>query len=262
MIYEGIDGKSFVLENGRFEGEPYVPGGAARLTIELLEEMTAFGDLDGDAVPDAAVLLAVNSGGSGTRVWVAAVTKRYGEATSYGALLVGHRPQLRSLGIEKGRIRLDIVGQGPGDAACCPTHLWNREWGVVEGTLKETAKLMEGRLSLDVLGDAEWVLTHFDIGKEAHEASEITIHFEQGRLSGSGGCNGYFADVIETSPGVIDVGPATSTKMACPPGTMLFEMGFLEDLGRVSKYGFWMGELALTWQGEDGFGSMLFEPRS
>ena len=103
-----------MLEDGRFEGEPFVPGGAARLTVEMLDDMTTHGDLDGDGTDDAAVVLAVNSGGSGTRLYISAVTTRYGDPASYGTMLVGDRPQIRSIDIADGKVRFapQPIGQG------------------------------------------------------------------------------------------------------------------------------------------------------
>lgn len=262
MTYDGIQGRSVELSDGHFLGEPSVEGGASRLSVELLDEMTAFGDLDGDGADDAAVLLAESSGGSGTRILLSVVSARSGEPASHGTALVGDRPQIRSMDVSDRVIRLELVGRGPEDPACCPTHFWTQEWALVEGELKQISALMEGRLSLEALGAGDWVLTHLDIEKPAPEQPEITVRFKGGRVAGASGCNSYFADLTERSPGVIELGPLGRTRMACPPEAMELESRFLGRLGQVDRYGFWRGKLALTWQAEDGFGSFLFTPRS
>jgi heat shock protein HslJ len=262
MTYEGIEGGSVELTDGRFLGEPFQEGGASRLSVELLDEMTAFGDLDGDGTDDAAVLLAESSGGSGTRILLSVVRARSGEPASYGAALVGDRPQIRSMRISDRGIRLELVDQGPEDPACCPTHFWTQHWALVEGKLTQVSAEMDGRLSLGALGEGDWVLTHLDIERPAPEQPEITVRFEEGRVAGSSGCNSYFADLTERSPGVIELGPVGNTRMACPPDAMELESRYLGRLGQVDRYGFWRGKLALTWQAEDGFGSFLFTPRS
>jgi heat shock protein HslJ len=262
MTYEGIEGEPVTLSDGSFLGEPFVEEGASRLSVELLDELTDFGDLDRDGTDDAAVLLAESSGGSGTRVLLSVVSTRSGKAASYGTGLVGDRPQIRAMRIIEGGIRLELVEQGPGDAACCPTQLATQEWALVEGKLTQVAASTDGRLSLEMLGEGDWVLTHLDIEKPAPEQPEITVRFEAGRIAGSSGCNGYFADLSESSAGVIELGPVGSTRKACPPDVMELESTYLGRLGQVDRYGFWRGQLALTWQAADGFGSFLFTPRS
>jgi hypothetical protein len=58
--------KKAKLTNGVYE-EEIVPGSASKLTIRLRDQY-ATGDLNGDGVADAAVVLAGNSGGSGVFV--------------------------------------------------------------------------------------------------------------------------------------------------------------------------------------------------
>jgi heat shock protein HslJ len=123
------------------------------------------------------------------------------------------------------------------------------------------AAVMGEPLSHEALAGREWILTHLDIELPVPEQIEITVRFEEGRIAGSSGCNTYFAELTERSPGVIEIGPAGTTRMACPDKIMLFELGYLERLGQISRYGFWMGKLALTWEASDGFGSFLFAPR-
>jgi hypothetical protein len=69
--YTGIFDAPVTLVEGRFEGAPYVPGGASRPVVMLLAEPRASGDLTGDAEPERAVVLAADSGGSGTFVYLA-----------------------------------------------------------------------------------------------------------------------------------------------------------------------------------------------
>jgi heat shock protein HslJ len=206
-------------------------------------------------------VLTESSGGSGSRLYVSAVTARYGAPVGYGTALVGDRPQVRSVAIVDGRIRFELIAHGPEDAACCPTFFWTKEWAVVQGTLQQVSALMGERLSVGALAGPDWVLTHLDIGEPAPDEPELTVRFEDGRLAGRSGCNGYFAELTESAPGQIRVGPVGSTRMACPPEIMRLEQGYLERLGQLSRYGFWRGRLALTWQADDGFGSFLFEPR-
>ncbi|MBL0713065.1 MAG: META domain-containing protein [Desulfosarcina sp.] len=65
-------------------------------------------------------------------------------------------------------------------------------------------------------------------------------------------------------PGVVstvDETPAGPTKMACPDPDMAVENRFLGQLGRIHKFGFQMGKLALYYRQDDHPGVMLFEGR-
>jgi hypothetical protein len=84
--------------------------------------LLAFGDLNADDQPDAAVLLAVNYGGTGVFVWVVAVVNRAGMGEQAGIYFVDDRPQVERLEIEAGQIRLEGMVHGPNDPGCCPNQ--------------------------------------------------------------------------------------------------------------------------------------------
>jgi len=126
--YSGIGAAPVRLSDGRFEGPPLVAGAASRQIIELLEEHVAFGDLDGDASDEAAVLLGENSGGSGSHLYLAVVAVRRGSVENLATALLGDRLQVRSLQVADRRVRIDLLEHGPGDPACCPTQPAVQEW--------------------------------------------------------------------------------------------------------------------------------------
>jgi len=125
------EGSTITLTNGRYEGEPFVEGGASRPVVILVEPV-AFGDLDGDGVEDAAVILAANAGGSGTFISLEAVRNEGGEPVHLASYLLGDRAQIESLAtvspvgsnhrVEGGQILLEMITHGPGDPMCCPTQ--------------------------------------------------------------------------------------------------------------------------------------------
>ena len=69
----GIYENPIKLKDGRYEGEPFVPGGASRPTVTLLPEPRARFDVDGDGSPEWLAVLAESSGGSGTFLYLAVV---------------------------------------------------------------------------------------------------------------------------------------------------------------------------------------------
>ena len=76
LEYNGIYEHAIVLVDGLYEGPPFVPGGASRPRVKLLEGLTVTGDLDSDGNPEAVVLLGENSGGSGENIYLALVARR------------------------------------------------------------------------------------------------------------------------------------------------------------------------------------------
>jgi len=119
--YQGIYPEAVKLSDGQYEGEPFVEGAASRPTV-LFTEPFALGDLDGDGVDDAAVLLVENSGGSGSFVYLAAVLNRDGQPENVATTLLGDRAQVAELSIDSGRIGVKMLTHGPDDPMCCPSQ--------------------------------------------------------------------------------------------------------------------------------------------
>ena len=97
--YQGIYQEPIQLTDGTYEGEPFVEGGASRPTVTFIEPNAgpmAWGDLNGDGVDDAVVLLVENSGGSGSFVYMAAVLNQGGKPENVDTVLLGDRAQVQS----------------------------------------------------------------------------------------------------------------------------------------------------------------------
>lgn len=108
------------LVDGEYE-EEIVPGAASKLVIAFYQDMYAFGDLDGDGVEDAAVVLATSGGGSGTFISLEAVINDRGTPNHVATASLGDRVEVKSVAIEAGKITVDMVTHGPDDPLCCPT---------------------------------------------------------------------------------------------------------------------------------------------
>ena len=107
------------LINGAYQGELSV-GSSAELTVTL-GEMMSLGDLDDDGTEDAAVILIVDPGGSGTFYYLAVVVDEDGMPKNVASALLGDRVQVKSVSIRSGKIVVNMIAQGPGDPMCCPT---------------------------------------------------------------------------------------------------------------------------------------------
>ncbi len=90
----------------------------------------------------------------------------------------------------------------------------------------------------------------FPVGSEwALEGTEITLVIEDGRISGSAGCNRYFVE-YEVKGNELSTGMIASTEMACEGERMTQEMEYLSALSSVS--GFEVGEDTLRVFYDDG----------
>lgn len=108
--------KTVQLSNGKYEA-----GSGADYYMAALLDQAALGDLNGDGLPDAAVLLAENGGGSGVFVSLIVLLNDAGNPRQAGAVLIDDRPQISSLAIQEGQVQLEAVIHGPGDAMVSPS---------------------------------------------------------------------------------------------------------------------------------------------
>lgn len=259
--YRGIGDEPVTLRGGLFEGTPFVEGGASRLRVSLLEEMTRSGDLDGDGVDEAVVLLTESSGGSGERIYLAAMKGRPGRAENVGTALVGDRVELRSARLERGRVSLEVLQAGEGDAMCCPGELARRSWALGGGDLVEMETEITGRLSLATLSGLDWNLGA-ETGAASPRGPRPTLSVEEdGSVAGFAGCNRFHGRLEDGEiPGSVSAGPLATTRRVCPPEAMETERVFLARLGSVESYGFRLGRLALRYRDGAGGGLLLFDP--
>ena len=118
--YQGVMDSAVQLADGTYEGEPFVPGGASRPTVTYMQPY-ALGDLNGDKVDDAAVLLVADQGGSGSFVYLAAVLDDKGQPENVATVELGDRVQVQTLAITDGQIVVTMLSFAPDDPMCCPS---------------------------------------------------------------------------------------------------------------------------------------------
>jgi heat shock protein HslJ len=263
--YEGVEeaGGSLTLTDGKWEGEPFVEGGASRPSVILVRDLRLVGDLDGDGREEAVVLLAAETGGSGEMVYLAVVRRTGTALENIATAPVGDRVQLRDWRIDGRAIVLEVVQAGEKDAACCPGDLVTRSWRLRPDGLAEGPPTTTGRLSLGALAGVEWVLRAWARGEPAPAVPEVTLKLDGNRFEGGAGCNNYFAPVKSgEQPGSLRVGPVGATRKACPEREMEVEDRFLRQLAGARELRFSAGRLALSYGEKDAAsGVMLFERR-
>jgi hypothetical protein len=111
------NGLQVTLVDGQFDIRDSAKN--TRASGQLIAPVT-YGDVDGDGVTDAVVIIAVNTGGSGTFHELIVLLASKGQAASR---MMGDRISEKQLGIKDGKITLDYLRAGPKDGLCCPSQL-------------------------------------------------------------------------------------------------------------------------------------------
>jgi heat shock protein HslJ len=92
----------------------------------------------------------------------------------------------------------------------------------------------------------DWIAETIN-GKAVINPGRVTMSFNEGRVSGRGGCNIY-SGPVEIGAGTLKIGPLISTKMACiDNGLMPQESVYLNTLQGAQRFGFGPdGRLTIT----------------
>ena len=166
---------------------------------------------------------------------------------------------VRTLAGREGAIVVEFVVAGPGEPLCCPTRNLRNTYRLRDGKLLLASMEVQGTLSLADVRGVAWRLSRLGRNERVPEGVKVTAVFGDGRVSGSGGCNRYSAAVVETGPQVFSIGPAASTRMACPDPAGGFEGRYFSALQTANRFGFLLGDLVLHYGKGDARETMIFE---
>lgn len=108
------------------------PGASGGVTVRL-GPAPVYGDLDGDGVEDAAVILQANPGGSGVFTYLAAVLDRGDRTEPVAAKMIGDRIVVDAVRIADGRVQLDWRDRAPGVPMASPPTVQTRSSFIVRG---------------------------------------------------------------------------------------------------------------------------------
>ena len=254
--YNGIYEKPVTLTDGLYEGEPFVETDPAKPVVEYIDGVELYGDLDGDGVEDAVVFLLERTGGSGAFTYVAAQLNRDGQPVDAGAVRIEDRIGVKSVAIKGDQVVMEIITQGPGDAACCGSHKIQKTYALQDDQLVEVAGENQAsvRISAADLNDTNWTLVELYEGQPVLTDTEVTISFSEGLIAGVGGCNNYTSSfsLSEDNPFVMTTGPVAATKKACPDPITNQEIIYFKVLEGVSQWNYFFGRLALYYGGDQG----------
>ena len=105
-----------------------------KIQAQLIEPV-ALGDLNGDGREDAAVILAIKSGGTGTFYNLIVILNQNETPVQAASSYIGDRQGIKNLVIANSRIILDYITQGPKDPLCCSSEHRLRSYLLVNGKL-------------------------------------------------------------------------------------------------------------------------------
>lgn len=137
-----IDGQALTLRDDQAAAAPVA--GAAGKTLARIFGEPVHGDLDGDGVADAALLLVVTSGGSGTFYYLAAAFNRAGAFVGSEAILLGDRIAPQQLSIRHGLVVANYAERLAGQAMTVPPSQGMTKYLVRSGGGLEEILLAEG----------------------------------------------------------------------------------------------------------------------
>jgi heat shock protein HslJ len=247
------------LVNGEYR-KPIMEGSATEIVIRIAS--MAFGDLNGDGVKDAVVVLVTNPGGSGTFYDLVAVLNRDGEPEHVATVSLGDRAKIQALSVESGQIVVRMITHGPNDPMCCPTQEVEQTDALQGSKWVEIASqvLSSGAADVSSITGITWQWT--ELVETAPAAQSVVPNPENytllllpdGTLSIKADCNGVGGSyTLEGNALTIALGP--STMAYC--GEQSLDQLYLGLLDSVDGYNIQDGRLVLSLQ--NGAGTMTLD---
>ena len=159
------------LVDGRYSEEA-APGSASELTVQM--GYHAFGELNGDDLEDAAVILISDPGGSGTFFDLVTVSSGNGDFTASEPVYLGDRIQVENIEIKDGQIELIYLTQGSEDSMASPSERVLRVYTLQGGLLhlEKTEALGSG---FEIPVDTGMVLTLDELPANSFEVPVTLI---------------------------------------------------------------------------------------
>jgi hypothetical protein len=144
----GIEREQIRLVDGQFEAQSATGSATKEKTLVFGEP--EIGDLDGDGIEDAAVVLVHDPGGSGMFYYIAAALQRNGKYHGTNAVLLGDRAAPQGIRIGNGVIVVNYADRRPEESMTTPPSSAKSMYLTVEGaTLAAVKPLEEGEQVLE-----------------------------------------------------------------------------------------------------------------
>jgi heat shock protein HslJ len=235
--------------------------GATQVDLVGLEA-AALGDLNGDGLDDAAVILWWQSGGTGTFIYLAAVVNEGGAPRQAGIAQLGDRVRIEALSIDDGEIVIDAIAHGPDDPMCCPTQIVRSGYALEGGALVEVSSEVIGaveeksgaEIPPELLGKVwQWQEYLDTAGLDnitVEDPAKYTLEFlPEGSYQVVADCNmssGRY--VVEGVSLILELGPTTLAE--CGPDSLYSR--YLDRLSHVATFVLQDGRLFLNLKMDSG----------
>jgi heat shock protein HslJ len=216
---------------------------ASEMVVRLTDHVAA-GTVE-DGIPAAAVVLASESGGSGTFFDLAVVGIKDGEPQVLASALLGDRVKVLSLDMLEGAVTVELVGHAPEDPMCCPTQWERRTYGIQDGELVLASSETLGTAHAPELLGATWkwlgTVSPDDTQIVVEDPGRYSVEFlPDGSVAVRADCN-VGSGTYLAAEGQIDIEILITTMAACPPDSL--EGEFIEGLNSAAVYFFQGGDL-------------------
>lgn len=126
-----VSQKTVRLVNGKYEAG----SGADYLLATMLADPIALGDINGDGLADAAVILGENTGGSGVFESLVVVLNQGGVPAQWADTRLGDRVKVNSMAIQGQQVVMNLLVSGPNDPMCCPSLAETQAYRLTKGGL-------------------------------------------------------------------------------------------------------------------------------
>ena len=225
-------------------------GATERVHAGIVNDTVAFGDLDGDGITDAAVVVFISGGGSGTYVHLVAMLDRDGAPEQAAWAFLGDRVLVRDLAIANGGIVARTVTHRPSDGLCCPSLEITRTFGLERDQLvPRQALVIESPLpgetvasGVEVQGTASTYPSAESLAYLVYDARGGVIGMGSLPVDGYGDQPGTFAAPVEfiagaDGPGrieIIDVDASAGSALARTAVPVILQAAPISD-GRTSR---------------------------
>lgn len=252
-----IGKESFTLVNGSLSKE-IAPNSIVKNTLSIFGE-PIYGDLNSDGVPDAAVMLVNNSGGSGTFFYAVLAIATGTTYTTTNALLLGDRIAPQTVEIRDGRALYNYAERKANEPMTNKPSIGKSLWinyDNATGEIGELVKNFEGEANPTMMTLTmkkwTWVKTQMNDGKitTPKKVDAFTLTFgKDGSVSIATDCNSM-GGTYTTKDKQLTFGPGMSTMMYCEGSQ---EQEFAAFLTNVGSYLFTSkGELILEIKMDSG----------
>ena len=225
-------------------------GATERVHAGIVNDTVAFGDLDGDGIADAAVVVFISGGGSGTFIHLVAVLDRNGAPEQAAWAFLGDRVPVRNLTVAGGRIVAHTVTHRPSDGLCCPTLEITRTFGLEGDQLvPRQALVIESPLPGETAASGVEIRGTSSVNPSAQSLAYLVYDARGGVIGmgslpvdGYGDQPGTFAAPVEfiaasDAPGrieIVDVDPHDGSALARTAVPVILQAAPITD-GRTSR---------------------------